>query len=261
MCRVICQFSKNSLFRKKRVQKSVFFFFFSNFCVLSSFFENSLFLGLLKHYKIGVSADCFFVVEREEKCPPKMIIGIYEFGFFVQKWPFRDAQLLFKKKTCWNPNFYSVFWVRALWAKVSKRNSETHTKKRKTTTENWKVLFWYFGFFFVVFFFFLFFVFFFLFFFLFVFFVCFFCVFFVLSKGVTKWSSWKWSSKRRKSTSWRRMTKRSSFKIIPGIQFTSWVTTSRASIFRGASSLANSEWTLACSSICKTVSPSSSSCS
>ena len=79
-------------FFENRVQKLGF----SNFSVLSSFFENYLFLGLLKHYKIGVSADvCVFVVEREEK-GKKMITGISGFGFFVQKWPFRDAQLLFK---------------------------------------------------------------------------------------------------------------------------------------------------------------------
>ena len=66
-------------FRKKRVQKLGF----SNFCLLSSFLENSLFLGLLQHYKIrGFSNSlCFFIVEREEKGQTKMITGIYEFVF------------------------------------------------------------------------------------------------------------------------------------------------------------------------------------
>ena len=59
-----------------------------------------------------------------------MITEIYEFWFFVQKWPFRDAHLLSKKKT-WNPYFYSVFWVRAFWAKVSKKgNCEKPPKKK-----------------------------------------------------------------------------------------------------------------------------------
>ena len=45
---VICQFSKIAFF-KKGVQN----FGFSLFGVLSLNFENSLSLGLLKHYKIG----------------------------------------------------------------------------------------------------------------------------------------------------------------------------------------------------------------
>ena len=41
----------------------------------------------------------FSVVEREENRQKKMITEIYKFGgFLVQKWPFRDAQQLFKKK-------------------------------------------------------------------------------------------------------------------------------------------------------------------
>ena len=68
LCPVICQFSKNSLFRKKGAKIGFF-----KFCVLSSFFEISLFLGLPKHYKNwGGGQNCvFFIVEREEKGPPK----------------------------------------------------------------------------------------------------------------------------------------------------------------------------------------------
>ena len=51
-----------------------------------------------------------------------MITGIMNFGFLVQKWPFRDAHLLLKKKEP-DPYFYSVFWVRAFWAKVSKKGN------------------------------------------------------------------------------------------------------------------------------------------
>ena len=53
LCPIICQFSKNIFLFQKRVQKLGI----SNFSVLNSFFENSHFLGLLKHHKIGVSAD------------------------------------------------------------------------------------------------------------------------------------------------------------------------------------------------------------
>ena len=60
---LLANFLKIAFF-KKRVQKLGF----SIFCVLSLNFENSLFLGLLKHYKIGVSANfCVFLVVREEK--------------------------------------------------------------------------------------------------------------------------------------------------------------------------------------------------
>ena len=44
------------------------------------------------------------------------------FGFLVQKCPFRDAHLLSKRKAL-KPLFYSVFWVRAFWAKVSKKGN------------------------------------------------------------------------------------------------------------------------------------------
>ena len=51
-------------FLKKRVQKLGF----SNFCVLSYFLENSLFLGLLKHYKNrGFSIFLCFLFLKEKK--------------------------------------------------------------------------------------------------------------------------------------------------------------------------------------------------
>ena len=65
---------------------------FSNFCVLSYFLENYLFLGLLKHYKNrGFNRFLCFPFLKEKKGKKKMITGISEFCFFVQKWPFRDA--------------------------------------------------------------------------------------------------------------------------------------------------------------------------
>ena len=60
---VIFQLSKNSLFQK-RVQKLVF----PIFSVLSYFFENSLFLGLQKHYKNrGFSNFWGFLFLKEKK--------------------------------------------------------------------------------------------------------------------------------------------------------------------------------------------------
>ena len=58
-----------------------------------------------------------------------MIIGISGFGFFVQKWPFRDSEL-FSTKWAAETHFYSVFWVRAFWVKLSKKGkSWTPTRK------------------------------------------------------------------------------------------------------------------------------------
>ena len=51
----------------------------------------------------------FFVVEREEIGKKNDNWNLWILVFLVQKWPFRDAQLLFKKRA-WNPYFYSVFW-------------------------------------------------------------------------------------------------------------------------------------------------------
>ena len=87
---VIFQFSKNSLFQKRGAKIGFF-----NFQCFKIFFF--LCLGLLKHYKNRHFLG-FFVVEREE-IGKIMITEIYEFWFFwSKKWPFRDAQLLFKKK-------------------------------------------------------------------------------------------------------------------------------------------------------------------
>ena len=125
-------------FFKKGVQNLVF----SIFSVLSYFFENSLFLGWLKHYKNRVSADfgvfCFWKRRNRQK---KDNWNLQILGFLVQKRPFRDTQLLFKKRP-WNPYFYSVFWVRAFWAKVSKKgNFEKPPKKKENLTDNWKAIF------------------------------------------------------------------------------------------------------------------------
>ena len=53
--------------------------------------------------------------------------------FLVQKWPFRDAHLFFKKRA-WNPYFYSVFWVRVFWGQGVKKG-----KIWKATKKNGKI--------------------------------------------------------------------------------------------------------------------------
>ena len=60
---IFWQFSKNSLFQKKGANLG-----FSIFSVLGVNFENSLFLGLLKHYKNrGFSTCLCFVLLKEKK--------------------------------------------------------------------------------------------------------------------------------------------------------------------------------------------------
>ena len=73
----------------------------------------------------------FLVVEREEK-GKKKITGISGFGIFCPKMAVSWRKTVFQKMGCWNPYFYSVFWVRAFLAKLSKREIlDTHQKKEK----------------------------------------------------------------------------------------------------------------------------------
>ena len=116
---VICQFSKNSLFQKKGVKIGSF-----NFQCFKFKFWNFSCFGLLKHYKNRGFSNCWgFLLLKEKKTGKKNDNwNLWILVFLVQKWPFRDAHLLFKKRA-WNPYFYSVFWVRAFWAKVSKKGN------------------------------------------------------------------------------------------------------------------------------------------
>ena len=103
----------------------------------------------------------FCVVEREENRQKKMITGIYKFGFFlVQKRPFRDTQLLSKKRGPETPIFI-VFFVCALFGPSCKKGKfwTSRQKKRKFSLITEKLIFEYFWFFscFFCFFFFLFF--------------------------------------------------------------------------------------------------------
>ena len=105
LCPIIWQLSKNSLFQK-RVQKMCF----SNFCVLSQFLENSLFLGLLKHYKNrGFSRFlCFFVFEREKRQEKNDNWNFWIWIFLSKNGRFVTHNF-FPQKIGWNPYSYSVF--------------------------------------------------------------------------------------------------------------------------------------------------------
>ena len=138
-CVFFCpQFSGNFLkiaFFKKRVQKLGF----PIFSVLSLNFENSPFLGLLKHYKNrGFSKIVCFVLLKEKKTgKKKLITGIYEFGIFWSKNGFRDAHLLFKKKGPETPIFIVFFGCALFGPSCQKREIlDTHPKKKKIFTDN-----------------------------------------------------------------------------------------------------------------------------
>ena len=61
-----------------------------------------------------------------------MITEIYELWFFGPKMAVSWRTTAFPKKRAWDPYFYSVFWVQAFWAKVSKKgNFEKPPKKKK----------------------------------------------------------------------------------------------------------------------------------
>ena len=88
-----------------------------------------------------------------------MITEISGFGFFCPKMAVSCRISVFQKMPCWNPYFYSVFWVRAFLAKLSKKGKFwTPTKnKRKIWLITEKLIFWYFCVFYCFFFFFCFF--------------------------------------------------------------------------------------------------------
>ena len=109
---------------------------FSIFSVLSLNFENSLFLGLLKHYKNRVSAIFWgFLLLREKKIGQKydnwnlwILVFWSKNGSFV-------THICFSTKKCLKPCFYSVFWVRAFWAKVSKKVKFEKPARKKENSD------------------------------------------------------------------------------------------------------------------------------
>ena len=141
---VFCpQFSGNFLkiaFFKKRVQKLGF----PIFSVLSLNFENSLFLGLLKHYKNGGFQQIFVfcVVEREENKQKKDNWNLWIWDFWVQNGRF-VTHICFSKKRPWNPYFIVFFGCALFGPGCQKREIlDTHPKKKKIFTDNWKAQFW-----------------------------------------------------------------------------------------------------------------------
>ena len=143
---IISQFSKNLVFFQIGCIST-------NFTVLYFMFENNLFM-FAKTRKIGGAADfCGLLFKEKNKAKNKKAKKKLEILVccFVQKWPFRDRCLLFKKLVCWNPCFDNVFGVRAFWARLSKREILDPTPKN--LTGNWKAHFFvFFGFLFLCFF-------------------------------------------------------------------------------------------------------------
>ena len=128
---VICQFSKNSLFQK-RVHKIGFF----NFQCFKLNFENSLFFGLLKHYKNrGFSNFWVFLLLKEKKTgktkndnwnlwilgPPHLALNppyffLFFFGFSggfkgQVRWPKGPPHLALNPPYLFLLFFYCVFLV------------------------------------------------------------------------------------------------------------------------------------------------------
>ena len=60
-----------------------------------------------------------------------MITGSSGFGFLVQKWPFRDAYLFFKKCLAETPVFIVFFGCALFWLSCQKGKLWTPTKKEK----------------------------------------------------------------------------------------------------------------------------------
>ena len=156
-------FLKNSLFQKKTCKNWVF-----NFQCFKFKFWKFSFFGLQKHYKNrGFSNFLCFVLLKEKKTGKNDNWNLWIWFFLVQKWPFRDAQLLFKKKALKQLFLLCFLCARFLGQVVTKGKIWTPSqKRRKFSLITEKLIFEYFLFFLVFLFFF-----FFLFFFLFLFFL------------------------------------------------------------------------------------------
>ena len=60
-----------------------------------------------------------------------MITGISGLGFFWSNNGRFVTHICFSKNALPKPLFYSAFWVRAFWAKLSKRGNFGHPQKKK----------------------------------------------------------------------------------------------------------------------------------
>ena len=131
LCPVICQFPKNSHFRKQGAKIG----FFKFLCFKFIFWKFS-FLGLLKHYKNkGFSRILCFLSLKEKKKPEKMIIGISGFGFFCPKMAVSWRASAFQKKLAETP-ILIVFLSAHFWAKVPKKGNFGHSPKKG---KNWPI--------------------------------------------------------------------------------------------------------------------------
>ena len=66
-----------------------------------------------------------------------MITRISGFGFFVQKWPLRDAYLFFKKCLAETPTFIVFSGCALFWPSCQEREIlDTHQKQKKSLTDN-----------------------------------------------------------------------------------------------------------------------------
>ena len=81
---------------------------------------------MLKHYKIGFLIFFVFLLLKEKK--KKNDNWNFRFGFLVQKWPFCDAHLFFKKYFA-ETSVFIMFWGSQVLAKWSKKGSlDPHQK-------------------------------------------------------------------------------------------------------------------------------------
>ena len=106
---------------------------FSSFSVLSLDFENSLFLGLPKHYKNrGFSNYLCFLLLKEKKIGKNNDNWNLWICFLVEKRPFRDAYVIFLKKKFAETPIFIVFWgLRIFLGQVVKKGSFGHPPKKE----------------------------------------------------------------------------------------------------------------------------------
>ena len=119
---------RNIAFFKKRVQKLGF----SIFSVLSLNFENSLFVGLLKHYKNrGFSKFwCFLLLKEKKQAKQNDKWNFWIWVFWSKNGRF-VTHMFFQKKVCWNPYFYSVLGCALFGPSCQKGKFWTPTQKRR----------------------------------------------------------------------------------------------------------------------------------
>ena len=136
LCPIIWQFSRNSLFRKKGAKIGFF-----NFQCFKFKFWKFCFFGLLKHYKNrGFSNFLCFLFLKEKKTGKKTF---YEFWLFWSKNGRFVTHICFQKKGPETPIFI-VFLGCALFGPSCQKREilDTHPKKKKIVTDNWKAHFW-----------------------------------------------------------------------------------------------------------------------